>query len=73
VDWLAIWGVTSAVGFVFKPILEDLAKESAKDYAKDFFKDCLKKVIRLPEKSRLKKLMAKRRNFCSSFNKGVCQ
>jgi predicted NACHT family NTPase len=50
VDWLMIWGATQAVGFVFKPILEDLAKESAKDYAKDFFKDCLKKVIRLPEK-----------------------
>lgn len=50
VDWLVVWGVTQAAGLVFKPILEDLAKESAKDYAKDFFKDCLKKVIHLPEK-----------------------
>ncbi|MFG6104866.1 NACHT domain-containing protein [Leptothoe sp. EHU-05/26/07-4] len=49
VDWLTVWGVVQATGFVFKPILEDLAKESTKDYAKDFFKDCLKKVIRLPE------------------------
>ncbi len=50
IDWLAIWGVTQAAGFLFKPILEDLVKESAKDYGKDFFKDCLKKVIHLPEK-----------------------
>lgn len=49
VDWLIVWGVAQAAGLVFKPILEDLAKESAKDYAKDFFKDCLKKVVRLPE------------------------
>ena len=32
-DWLALWGVTQAVGFVFKPILEDLAKDAAKDWA----------------------------------------
>ncbi len=50
IDWLMIWGVTQAAGFVFKLILEDLAKESAKDYAKNFFKDCLTKVIHLPEK-----------------------
>ncbi|PZV17933.1 MAG: NTPase [Leptolyngbya sp.] len=50
IDWLVVWGVAQAAGFVFKPILEDLVKESAKDYGKDFFKDCLKKVIHLPEK-----------------------
>ena len=44
-DWLAVWGVSSAVGLVFKPILEDLAKEGAKDFAKDFFKDSLKHVL----------------------------
>lgn len=59
VDWLVIWGVAQAAGFVFKPILEDLAKESAKDYAKDFFKDCLKKVIRLPEKDAQKEAYGK--------------
>ncbi|MBW4464523.1 MAG: NACHT domain-containing protein [Pegethrix bostrychoides GSE-TBD4-15B] len=59
VDWLAIWGVAQAAGFVFKPILEDLAKDSAKDYAKDFFKDCLKKVIRLPEKDAQKEAYGK--------------
>jgi len=59
VDWLVIWGVTQAAGFVFKPILEDLAKEAVKDYAKDFFKDCLKNVLRLPEKDILKEAYGK--------------
>jgi len=31
IDWLLIWGVTNAVSFIFKPILEDLAKDWAKD------------------------------------------
>ena len=53
VDWLAVWGVANAVGFVFKPILEDLAKDAAKDYTKDLFKDCLKSVLRLPKKEPL--------------------
>ncbi len=59
VDWLVIWGVAQAAGFIFKPILEDLAKESAKDYAKDFFKDALKKVIHLPEKNEQKEAFGK--------------
>jgi predicted NACHT family NTPase len=59
IDWLVVWGVTQAAGFVFKPILEDLAKDAAKDYAKDFFKDCLKKVIHLPEKDVLKEAYGK--------------
>ncbi len=53
VDLLTIWGVTQAVGFVFKPILEDLAKDATKDWAKDIFKDCLKNVVRLPKKKPL--------------------
>jgi predicted NACHT family NTPase len=44
-DWLAIWGVSQAVGIVVYPILQDLAKEGAKDFAKDFFKDSLKHVV----------------------------
>lgn len=52
-DWLAVWGVTSAVGLVFKPILEDLAKDAAKDWAKDLFKDSLKNVLQLPKKEPL--------------------
>jgi len=59
IDWLVVWGVTQAAGFVFKPILEDLAKDAAKDYTKDFFKDCLKKVIHLPEKDVLKEAYGK--------------
>jgi len=59
IDWLVVWGVTQAAGFVFNPILEDLAKDAAKDYAKDFFKDCLKKVIHLPEKDVLKEAYGK--------------
>ena len=51
--WLAVWGVANAVGFVFKPILEDLAKDATKDWAKDFFKDSLKHVLRLPPKQPL--------------------
>ena len=47
-DWLLMWGVTQAVGFAFKPILEDLAKDAAKDWAKDLFKNSLKNVLRLP-------------------------
>ncbi|MDE5118316.1 MAG: AAA family ATPase, partial [Trichodesmium sp. St2_bin2_1] len=46
IDWLAIWGVTQGVGFVFKPILEDLAKDAAKDCIKDFFKTSLGNVIK---------------------------
>ncbi|MEW6495992.1 MAG: NACHT domain-containing protein, partial [Cyanobacteriota bacterium] len=49
-DWLAVWGVSSAVGLVFKPILEDLAKDATKDWAKDLMKDSLKNVLRLPSK-----------------------
>ena len=48
-DWLLIWGVAQAAGFLFKPILEELATDAAKDYVKDFFKDCLKRVLHLPE------------------------
>jgi hypothetical protein len=59
VDWLVVWGVAQAAGFVFKPILEDLAKDAAKDYAKDFFKDCLKHVIHLPEKEPLQEAYGK--------------
>ena len=52
-DWLALWGVTQAVGFVFKPILEDLAKDAAKDWAGDIFKNSVKNVLHLPKKEPL--------------------
>ncbi|HEY9851265.1 MAG TPA: hypothetical protein V6D28_17485 [Leptolyngbyaceae cyanobacterium] len=40
IDRLLAWGVTQAVGFAFKPILEDLAKEATKDWAKDILIFC---------------------------------
>lgn len=58
-DWLTIWGVTSAAGLVFKPILEELAKDASKDYVKDFFKDCLKNVLHLPEANPLREVLGK--------------
>jgi hypothetical protein len=66
--------VKKAAGFVFKPILEDLAKESAKDYAQDFFKDCLKKVIHLPEKDVLKEAYGKAlKNFLELIHQDELQ
>ncbi|MBE8969613.1 HEAT repeat domain-containing protein [Nostocales cyanobacterium LEGE 12452] len=44
-DWLVIWGVTQAAGFIFKPILEDLAKDAAKDWAKDLLKGIPGKIF----------------------------
>ncbi len=48
VDLLTAWGVTSAAGLIFKPILEDLykelkelAKDATEDWVKDFFKERL--------------------------------
>jgi predicted NACHT family NTPase len=45
VDFLTAWGVTSAAGLIFKPVLEDLyqelkglAKDSTEDWVKDIFK-----------------------------------
>jgi predicted NACHT family NTPase len=52
-DFLVLWGVTQAVGFVFKPILEELVKDAAKDYVKDFFKSCLSNVLRFPKQEPL--------------------
>ncbi|MCL2935000.1 MAG: NACHT domain-containing protein, partial [Trichodesmium sp. MAG_R03] len=59
-DWLLIWEVTQGVGFVFKPILEDLAKDAAKDCIKDFFKTSLGNVIKdLINKEPLQKAIGK--------------
>ena len=51
-DWLAIWGVTQAVGFVFKPIFEDLAKDAAKDWAKDLLKGYTQEYFTATQKGR---------------------
>ncbi|MEH2110998.1 HEAT repeat domain-containing protein [Nostoc sp.] len=44
-DWLAMWGVTQAAGLIFKPILENLAKDAAKDWAKDLLKGIPGKIL----------------------------
>ncbi len=53
IEWLVVWGVTQAVGFTFKPILEELAKDATKDWVKDIFKGCLSNVIKLPQQEPL--------------------
>lgn len=50
---LSLWGVTQAVGFIFKPVLEELAKSTAKDWAKDIFKKSFANVLKLPKKEPL--------------------
>jgi HEAT repeats/NACHT domain len=45
VDLLATLGISAGWNFVFKSILEELAKNSATDFAKDFCKDALKTVL----------------------------
>ncbi len=45
IEWLAFWGVAEATAFVFKPILEDLAKDAAKGVAGDYIKSCFKSVF----------------------------
>ncbi|ACK67069.1 putative signal transduction protein with Nacht domain [Rippkaea orientalis PCC 8801] len=59
IDWLVIWGVTQAVGFTFKPIIEELAKDAAKDWVKDMFKGCLSNVVKLPQQEPLIKAAGK--------------
>jgi predicted NACHT family NTPase len=49
-----LWGVTQAVGFAFRPIMEDLAKDAAKDWAKDLFKERFNKVLHLLDKDPLR-------------------
>lgn len=48
IDLLAVWGVTSAAGLIFKPVIEDLyqdlktlTKDATEDWVKDFFKERL--------------------------------
>ena len=36
IDLLVVWGVAQAAGFLFKPVLEDLAKDAGKDVVKGY-------------------------------------
>jgi hypothetical protein len=40
-----VWGIGQAGWSVFRPILEDLAKEATKDAAKSYVGECFKKVF----------------------------
>jgi len=59
VDWLAVWGVASVVGFVFKPILGDFAKDVVKDVAKDYVKGCFGSVFSSLRKEPLQRALGK--------------
>ncbi|MFX0198479.1 MAG: NACHT domain-containing protein [Candidatus Hodarchaeota archaeon] len=58
-DWLAVWGVTQAVGFVFKPVMEELATDTIKDWVGDYFKKSFKNVLHWPEKKPLEVAVGK--------------
>lgn len=58
-DLLIEWGVTTAVGFVFRPILEDLAKDFAKDKAIDYVRNCFGSVFSFVHVEPLQKTLGK--------------
>src|SRR5438132_771544 len=45
IEWLTLWGVATSYQFVFKPILDDLAKDAAKSFVGDFLKKSLSSVF----------------------------
>src|SRR5271166_64979 len=45
IEWLAVWGLGQATALVFKPVLEDLAKDAAKGVAGEYIKSCFKRVF----------------------------
>jgi hypothetical protein len=53
VEWLAIWGVAAVS--VFRPILEDIAKDVTKDAAKSYVGQCFKNVFSVIYKEPLTK------------------
>ncbi len=59
VDWLAVWGVYTVAGFVFKDVLTPLAKGALEDYVKDFFKDSIKEFTGLLDKNTLQTAVGK--------------
>ncbi len=42
IEWLTAWGVSNAVGFLFKPVMQKFAEDLGKDVLKDVFKDVVK-------------------------------
>ncbi|MGB6300374.1 MAG: NACHT domain-containing protein, partial [Rivularia sp. (in: cyanobacteria)] len=42
IEWLTAWGVSNAVGFLFKPVMQKFAEDLGKDILKDVLKDVVK-------------------------------
>jgi hypothetical protein len=53
IDWLTLWGVTQAAGFLFKPVLESLAEDAVKDIAKDKIKASFGSVFKAASRDTL--------------------
>ncbi|WP_017318061.1 hypothetical protein [Mastigocladopsis repens] len=47
-DFLTAWGVSTAVGFLFQPVMKQFAQDVGKDLLKDVLKDLLKALSYLP-------------------------
>ncbi|NER92163.1 HEAT repeat domain-containing protein [Moorena sp. SIO3A2] len=58
-DWLALWGISSAGGYLAKEVIGPLAKDALEDYTKDFFKESIKDYTGLSEQDTQKKLLVK--------------
>ena len=55
IEWLELWGVAGATGFVFRPILEELAKDAAKKMGGDYVKACFGSVFKALHRDPLQK------------------
>ncbi|MBW4626999.1 MAG: HEAT repeat domain-containing protein [Brasilonema octagenarum HA4186-MV1] len=44
IDFLTAWGVSTAVGFLFQPVMKQFAQDVGKDLLKDILKDVLKAI-----------------------------
>ena len=58
-DWLAVWGLSSAGGYLAKEVIGPLAKEALEDYTKEFFKESIKEYTGLSDQNTQKKLFGK--------------
>ncbi|NET65682.1 MAG: NACHT domain-containing protein [Moorea sp. SIO1G6] len=58
-DWLAVWGISSAGGYLAKEVIGPLAKEALEDYTKEFFKESIKDYTGLSDQNIQKKLLGK--------------
>ena len=63
IEWLTAWGVSNAVGFLFKPVMqkfaEDLGKEVLKDVLKDVVKGLPGNILGRLEKDEINKAVGK--------------